>query len=303
MRNGNNRSLLAAMAGLLVILAAAPQSGAQQTKQPETEANAPPALPIPWKPVSRIIDGMVKIPGTTYRRGSDEGEKDEGPARKIVISAFYIDRIEVTREAYAECVRVGACAPAREYPGLEDPGLPITGVNWFQAYSYCLWAGKRLPTEAEWELAARGTTDWLYPWGDRFDPQKLNFADWDEEETARGGTDGYDELAPAESFPEGASPFGLLNTLGNASEWVLDWYGRGYYRLAPWKNPRGPARGRNKVLRGGSFNDPRESEAPDALRVIDRRPVPPQTARPSIGFRCAWRSGEDLSQVGDPEPN
>lgn len=288
------------IAAAVLALAWAEPTLAQDT--PETEDNAPAALPVPWKAVSEIISGMVKIPGATFRRGADDTEKDEAPARKIVISTFYIDRLEVTRADYTECVRVGACEDARPYPGITDPALPITGVNWYQAYGYCLWAGKRLPTEAEWELAARGTTDWQFPWGTDFDPKLLNFADWDEDETARGGIDGYDELAPAESFPEGASPYGLLNTLGNASEWVMDWYSVGYYRLAPWKDPRGPGRGRRKVLRGGSFNDALDPEKPDALRVTDRQPVDAQTARPSIGFRCAWRSGEDLSQVGDPEP-
>jgi len=247
-------------------------------------------------------------------QGSD-GFPDERPERRVFLSGYFLDRFEVTNEAYAAFVQAtGHRAPAnatqaatlwtnnRPIPGIEHH--PIVNVSWEDADAYCRWSGKRLPTEAEWEKAARGTDGRRYPWGNEWDFSRANSAsywaqrtiafqsgaDWDafwvSGEGARlakeKGIQGEVLTMPVDSFPHAVSPYGLFGMAGNASEWVQDWYDPNYYQNAPLTDPTGPIQGAIKAMRGGSWLKPATS-----LRTSDRD-WGTMDSRPSgTGFRCA----------------
>jgi len=234
----------------------------------------------------------VRVPAGPFAMGVDHPRAtDEKPRRQIYLSAFAIDRREVSNAAFAAFVaatghRTAAEADtaAESEDGINwrqprgpdstaDPDHPVVYVSWGDARTYCTWAGKRLPTEAEWEKSARGTDGRLWPWGSAFAAERAN---------AWGDQDGHAELAPTGSFPAGASPYGALDLAGNVWEWCADWYGADYYATAPAKDPQGPASGRFKVLRGGSWINPGP-----VLRSINRFEILPVERSPYIGFRCA----------------
>ena len=215
---------------------------------------------------------------------------DEHPAHVVELSAFWIDRTEVTNGQYSRCVDAGACDPPVD-PGsfsrsryFGDPAFenyPVVQVDWHQAAAYCAWAGARLPTEAEWEYAARSPEGRLFPWGDTFDPALLNFCD-------RGcdgmsdplHDDGFPDTAPVGSFPRGVSWVGAMDMAGNVREWVADWYGP--YASEPAIDPQGPTSGESKIPRGGSWYD-----TPDDVRSLNRGANLPDYTHPKVGFRCA----------------
>jgi formylglycine-generating enzyme required for sulfatase activity len=231
----------------------------------------------------------VHVRGGEFTMGSapGQGNRDETPARRPALSPFWIDRHEVTNAEYRRCVRAGACTPPavsdvkklRRYA--DDPRYdrhPVVHVSWFQAAAFCRWAGGRLPTEAEWEKAARGDRDARrYPWGDRRpDCTLANF----------GGPDGCGgEPAEVGGRPAGSSPFGAEDMAGNVWEWVSDWYDSGYYARAERRDPRGPRWGSFKAMRGGCYDT-----APEGLRVSCRNRDLPTSAKPNVGFRCARSS-------------
>jgi serine/threonine-protein kinase len=206
-----------------------------------------------------VSDGGSEIP---CRRGYGA----EGPRHEIYLGAFWIDRTEVTNAQYRTCVEAGVC----EEPTVCDWGAPtytegskadhpVVCVDWNDARTYCQWAGKRLPTEAEWEKAARGTDEFIYPWGDTFDGRLVNSCDINCEFVERKNEDwddGYTDTAPVGSYADGASPYGAWDMAGNVWEWVSDWYDGSYYALSPNSNPPGPDTGTFKVARGGSWYDP-----------------------------------------------
>lgn len=169
------------------------------------------------------IDGMemVYFPAGTFTMGLDGGRFDEEPQHEVYLDAFWIDRTKVTNATYKTFMQAGKCTtPAHEkyYPYEEYSNYPVVYVSWEQANKYCTWAGRRLPTEAEWEKAARGTDGRLYPWGDEApNSTLLNFA-------RKNG-----DIMPVGSFLEGVSPYGALDMAGNAWEWVADWYAAHYY--------------------------------------------------------------------------
>ncbi len=202
---------------------------------------------------------MILIPGGAFQMGglNDKAQPDEKPNHKVTLKGFWLDKTEVTNAQYALCVAAGACEIPNElksstrsdyYANAEYADYPVIYVTWNDAKTYCEWAGRRLPTEAEWEYAARGTDFRDYPWGDTAPS----------EETANFGYKNKDTLKVG-SFPGGASPFGILDMAGNVWEWVADYYGQTYYEKSPAENPTGPDKpgvnGLQMVLRGGSWVD------------------------------------------------
>ena len=236
---------------------------------------------------------MALIPAGSFMMGSESGYKDESPVHELYLDAFYIDVYEVTNEWYAECVAQGACKPPEDYGSYtresyyDDPKYatyPVIYVSWLDAHSYCEWRNDRLPTEAEWEKAARGELEGkLYPWGDELDDgERANFCDqnctidWADESY----DDGYPDTAPVGSYnPNG---YGLYDMAGNVWEWVADWYGENYYASSPSENPQGPSSGEYRVMRGGSW-----SYYPDSIRSAYREWDYPDVTLNYAGFRCA----------------
>ena len=219
---------------------------------------------------------MVRIPGGKFTRGDLNGEPAEYPERKIVVSAFLIDRFEVTNQSYRLCIKAGVCDPTPylDDPVLGRPGHPVVGVSWNDARRFCKWIGRRLPTEAEWEYAAKGTDDRRFPWTGPFDPAKAN--------TDRPG-DPFQSTAPVAELVAGDSPFGVRNMSGNAAEWVNDFFDPLYYSASKTEaDPPGPPGGRERVVRGGSYRD-----SPYLVRVSARRAQRPTDVDNTVGIRCA----------------
>ncbi|TKB88421.1 MAG: formylglycine-generating enzyme family protein [Nitrospira sp.] len=225
---------------------------------------------------------MVLIPAGEFWMGSPDGEgdNDEHPRHQVSLDAFYMDKFEITVARYAEFVR----STKRSKPAYWDQvdsskhgNLPVVGVDWQDAEVYCRWAGKRLPTEAEWEKAARGTDGRRYPWGnEQPTPGHANFGT-DYVETI------YDKrLAPVDSYEAGNSPYGLHHMAGNVWEWTADWYDQQFYATSPQRNPTGPSTGTTKVVRGGSWGS-----GPGGVRSVNRYGLTPTDRSGVFGFRCA----------------
>lgn len=200
----------------------------------------------------------------------------EAPRRREWTAAYGIDRTEVTHEAYQSCVSAGRCPPPRtsaEHPGLAGPRMPVTGLRWDEAQTYCRFVGGRLPTEAEWERAARGRRSHRFPWGRLYNSRVANHGRSPE---GQDDEDGFALAAPVGSFPEGASPYGLLDVAGNAWEWTAS---------PPRPDDVGPGADATvyRVVRGGSWMQPAET-----LRVTHRIWVPTVEHRSDLGFRCAY---------------
>ena len=226
---------------------------------------------------------MIVIPSGTFLMGNQEskGRADEQPQRSVFLDAFAIDEVEVSNSRYMVFVQAtGHRNPPHPYEtglltsaaGIEQ--LPVVQVTWYDAKAYCAWAKKRLPTEAEWEKAARGTDGRRFPWGNEDPtPTRANFdREWDGDKT----------LAPVGALPEGASPYGVKDMAGNAREWVQDWYDQNYYKQAPLQNPQGPDRGVVRSIRGGSWHSPLHDIT---MAARGRGGFALQTH--GTGFRCA----------------
>lgn len=267
------------------------------TPSPTPEPTAPPTpTPVPF--ITETGSRMIYVPGGTFDIGDDSSEQnDEKPARMITLDSFYIDETEVTNGAYAQCVDAGACprpdrAGATYYqtyfgdPNFDD--YPVINVSWYDADAFCTWRGARLPSEAEWEYAAsfdpRERVKFKYPWGDTFDGNRLNFCDVNCQRDDRGfeWDDGFRDTAPVAGYPDGRSPKGIYDMLGNVMEWVGDWYDFRAYRTITETNPRGPVDGEFKVIRGGSWYTP-----PGQIGNVMRDNLDPTVSQSTLGFRCA----------------
>jgi formylglycine-generating enzyme required for sulfatase activity len=226
----------------------------------------------------------------------------EAPQHTVTLDSFWIDQTEVTNAQYRRCVQAGACrAPTTcdtGQPTFEDASgaeHPVVCVDWHDAQAYCEWAGARLPTEAEWEYAARGPEDYRYPWGNEPGAAWQNYCDANCAEAWADRTvdDGYAETSPVDSYPEGASWCGVQDLAGNVYEWVADWLGD--YRSAPQTNPTGPETGSDKVLRGSSW-----ISFWDRARGATRDFVKPESRDAQIGFRCARDTDSLEAAISSP---
>jgi formylglycine-generating enzyme required for sulfatase activity len=249
-----------------------------QAKLPRSRAVATSSKPASGASSADSLDmQMVLVPAGKFTRGSNLGD-DEKPVRQIYLNAFYMDKFEVTVGQYARYLEATDMDEPPDWSIMNQPQhlrRPVVNVSWEDAVNYCKWAGKRLPTEAEWEKAARGTDGRIYPWSNEA-PTRLhaNYGrkDWDD----------HLALSPVGSFEAGKSPYGIYDMAGNAWEWVFDWYGLDYYKNSPEKNPIGPAKGEEKVVRGGSW-----LYVSDFLRSAHRFNAQPMNRHFGYGFRCA----------------
>ncbi|MEW5868753.1 MAG: SUMF1/EgtB/PvdO family nonheme iron enzyme [Chloroflexota bacterium] len=239
--------------------------------------------PLPTAAPAVQIGGvpMVLIPAGEFQMGSESGNSDEKPVHTVYLDDYYIDVYEVTNARYIECVTAVRCDPPDEsksytrssyYGNPEYADYPVIYVTWEMADTYCQWRGGRLPTEAEWEKAARGGLEnELYPWGDEAPTCKqANF----------NGSGCVGDTSPVGSYvPNG---YGLYDMAGNVWEWVQDWYLESFYGSSRRDNPTGPASGESRVLRGGGWYDNERG-----LRVADRSRIAPADSYNYFGFRCA----------------
>lgn len=249
--------------------------------------SSPPQVVPPIEKLPSIITGndggpMVFIPAGKFTMGSSEDDKSaqyaERPTHTVYLDAYYLDQFEVTTARYATFLqRTSRVASAywSEQILKQHGNKPVVGVDWNDAAAYCVWAGKRLPTEAEWEKAARGTDHRLYPWGDAAPNQRLaNYG---------RGSDfkNYEVLTNVGSYELGKSPYGAYDMAGNVWEWTADWYDENYYGKSSTRNPRGSSSGQSRVVRGGSWGD-----ASGRMRSTLRDRRSPTGRHNFIGFRC-----------------
>ncbi len=297
---------------------AAPVSTSSIPNLPAAQATSPAQVWDVGDMYIRPVDGMVMVyaPAGEFKMGADAaglkyalqlckqyGGKDaiatcrrdvflnEQPAHTVVLDSFWIDGTEVTNGQYRRCVEAAGCTLPVNPGSYTRPSYygesayddyPVVWVTWQQATDYCGWAGARLPTEAEWEYAARGPEGRIFPWGNAFDGTRLNYCD----ARCKAGPndpsvdDGYPDTAPVGSFPAGASWCGAQDMAGNVREWVADWYAR--YPARQEVNPQGPASGESRIPRGGCWLD-----TPDDARSTNRGENAPDYTRHKVGFRCA----------------
>lgn len=286
------------------------------TQPPQTPITDPAHPEMVFVPAGPFIMGSLSEHQVLPPVGNVEG--DEQPVRTVYLDGFYIDRLEVTNRDFGRFVAATGHLTDRERLGFgrvwgeqgwfSEPGAdwrhplgpedsiveledhPVVQVSWNDANAYCQWAGKRLPSEAEWEKAARGVDGRDYPWGTPFDPNELNYCDRDCTQLPQfkddSASDGYARTAPVGSFPQGASPYGALDMAGNVWEWVEDWYDPDYYAYGPLRNPRGPKKRRafelSRSIRGGSW-----TSEPVFARSTSRSYDPEDWGGPGAGMRCA----------------
>ncbi len=221
-----------------------------------------------------VHENMVLVPAGRFVQGSRDGPPQELPVREVYLDAFRIDRDETSVREW-ERFRSATGHRASKYagdPALHRPELPITGISWHDAAAYCKWAGKRLPTEAEWEKAARGAGGKRYPWGDRFDAKKASL--------------GETGPPPVGSGEAGKSPYGARAMSGGVWEWTHDFWSEFYYREAPGKDPQGPPSGFLHSIKGGSWRN-----TPGQLRAATRFRLDGIIRWKIVGFRCAKGEG------------
>lgn len=247
-----------------------------------TQTPVPVPSPIDLKVNSKDSADIVLIPAGEFLMGSNHADDPyfwgaEEPEHTVTLDAFWIYRTEVTQGMYQRCVEEKACPIperikdpiAEQYGNPQFSNYPVVMVTWKASLAYCQWAGARLPTEAEWEKAARGTDGRLFPWGNNSDWNGLaNFLS--------------SSTMPVGSYPTGASPYSVYDMAGNVLEWVHDFFQPSYYRSSPLNNPLGPISGNRRVIRGGAFNQTEVA----GLRTVARASLRPTDTKISVGFRC-----------------
>jgi len=264
----------------------AKNAGFKAAETIEVKSAAPMSVELVAAPM-----GMIFIPGGRFTMGHDAGPADQRPGHSVRLNGYFIDEYPVTNEEYAVfAAETGRPAPAG------DPQAPVTNVTWDDAKAYAEWCGKRLPTEAEWEHAARGLDNAFYPWGPDFDPSRCNClppgtaADTRKkrDREAEGQPVAAGNVEPIGKREGNVSTFGVCDMAGNVWEWVQDWYGP-YQRDRD--NPLGPPQGKERVIRGGAYDS-----TPEECMSIYRGHVVPGTRAPNIGFRCALTARADEGQ-------
>ena len=247
-------------------------------------------------PCGKAPSQMACIPGGTFLRGADKGPENTRPQASVWVQTFYMDTYEVTVESFNGCVESGKCKPARTlYSDYSRPKQPKVGISWYAAEGFCQAVGKRLPTEAEWEKAARGTDGRLYPWGDQRATCKLAVIK-DRKGRSCGVTKKGGHPEKGRTFVVGTrepNQFGLYDMSGNSWEWVADWYSRSYKHCGEkclGENPKGPCDGRKpckghkqRIVRGGSWYWP----SSHATTTYRRPHFPKNRPYHHFGFRCA----------------
>ncbi len=241
-----------------------------------------------------VPEGMIRVPAGPFTMGSDQEDtegktaefgmvkplyQDEHPSHTVMLPTYFIDRLEITIEQYAKFIAATSARPPGDWKKGKPPAgrdnYPASGMNWYDADRYCAWVGKQLPTEAEWEKAARGPNAFVFPWGNEFDPKKAN----------TGGS-GLNDLAPVGSFPQGRSPYGVEDMAGNVWEWTADWY-----QPYPGSRYQSDAFGqKTKVLRGGSWGGAGHYALSYFYRTSHRLNSEPEFGFPDAGFRCVKRT-------------
>lgn len=279
-------------------------------------------MTIEWTPEGKQLaieraklpakDEMVLIPAGWFPMGSDkkvdrQAHLPEMPQRKVYLDAYEIDKFEVTTVQFLKFVLAMGRSPLIDwrYDGgnFQEAmaGHPVMHVSWYDAEAYCTWAGKRLPTSAEWEKAARGEDGRIYPWGNQpAGPSRANFG--------RGGLSGpvrdrperlllYPPIISVDKYKNAVSPYGVFQMAGNVAEWTADWYDPNYYKTASDRNPKGPEKGTQKAFRGGGWIDSTPS-----VRPAQRNGTDPNTKMNWLGFRCARDAKDAPAQSQSAQP-
>lgn len=268
-----------------------PEAAPEVAPEPPPPPPRDPDAPRPCPPEAEWPENMSCVLGGTFERGDAHGRRDERPPGEAYVDTFFMDRVEVTNARYEGCIEAGVCGRPHAYRRFLGPNQPMVAVSWFDAVKHCEWEGGRLPTEAEWERAARGPDNTRYPWGD--DPRGCEALNYQDEERGRGC--GPDVTVDVGSFAPGH--FGLYDMAGNVHEWVMDWHSECYSGCDTacgdacfGRNPRGPCGGaspcsgfRLREVRGGSWYWPLERARGSARRGAGA----PNRGPHRFGFRCA----------------
>jgi len=263
----------------------------QQTTPPAIQANPKDEAAMVLVPAGRFTMGSSAAEIKRLQKGTldfDAGLlKAESPQHTVFLSAYYIYKYEVTVAQYRQfCHETGHKMPVKAPAWGWKDNHPIVNVSWRDAAAYAKWAGAQLPTEAQWEKAARGTDERTFPWGKAWDPAKCNNSYQHNHDAGQVTT------MPVGSYPAGASPYGAMDMAGNAWEWVADWFDAEYYAKSPAKDPTGPVRGSEHVIRGGCYC----LGAPATFQAARRFPLCPDTIdKDNRGFRCVvpWVADSD----------